>query len=236
MPVESCLEMPRKKLVRLAGDVREYPRYSIEEAARYLGIPKSTLQAWTRGQHYHTRNGIEHIYHPIIDLANKHHKLLSFYNLAEAHILRSTRERNLPLRNVRAAIEYVRRTMPLTAHPLLSNDFMTFGKSMFVEHLGRIINATSQGQLAMKEILEKYLERIDRDPLGMPIQVYPMYSKRLAINIRLSSGKPVIRGTGIMAEILVDRKRAGESVSELARDYGLEPIEVEEAIQEFAAA
>jgi len=236
MLAESCLEMPRKKIVRFNGDMREYPRYSIEEAARYLRIPRTTLQAWTRGQHYRTRRGIERVYQPIIELADKHHKLLSFYNLAEAHILRSTRERNIPLRNVRWAIDYVRGTMAPSLHPLLSSDFRTFGKGMFVEHLGRIINATKQGQIAMKEILEKYLERIDWDNLGMPIQVYPIYSKRLVINIRLSSGKPVVRGTGIMAEMLLDRRQSGESIPELASDYGLEPIEIEEAIQEFATA
>jgi len=228
--------MPRKKIVRSNGDMREYPRYSIEEAAKYLRIPRTTLQAWTRGQHYRTRFGVERVYHPVIDLANKTHKLLSFYNLAEAHILRSTRERNVPLINVRRAIEYVQREMSPSPHPLLSNDFMTFGKAMFIEHLGKVINATKQGQIAMREILEKYLERIDRDPFGMPIQVYPIYSKRLVINIRLSSGKPVVRGTGIMAEILADRRNSGESIPELASDYGLEPIEIEEAIQEFATA
>jgi uncharacterized protein (DUF433 family) len=228
--------MPRKKLVRFFGDIREYPRYSIEEAARYLRIPKSTLQAWTRGQHYHTRYGTERIYYPVIDLADQDFKLLSFYNLAEAHILRSTRDRYVPLRNVRLAIDYVRKVMAPSPHPLLTSEFKTFGKEIFIEHLGKVINATKQGQIAMRQILEEYLQRIDRDLQGMPIQVYPFYSKRLAINIKLSSGKPVVKGTGIMAEILADRRHSGESIPELADDYGLEPIEIEEAIQEFATA
>jgi hypothetical protein len=42
--------MPRKRLDRIQGDVREVPRCSIPEAAFYLRIPANTLRAWTLGQ------------------------------------------------------------------------------------------------------------------------------------------------------------------------------------------
>jgi len=228
--------MPSKKVLRLAGDVREHPRYSIEEAASYLHVPASTMKAWIRGQHYRTHFGILKTFVPVIRPADPKNKLLSFYNLAEAHILRATRDRNVPLRNVRAAISYVRHQIPNEPHPLLSVQFATFGKQVFIDHLGQIVNATKQGQLGMRDVLDQYLERIERDDVGMPSQVFPIYSTQIAINPLLSSGRPIVKGTGIMVSVLIDRKRAGESIPELAKDYGLQPLQVEEAIEEYEAA
>jgi hypothetical protein len=128
--------MPAKKVIRFAGDVREHPRYSIEEAASYLHVPASTMKAWMRGQHYRTSAGVMRTFLPVIRPADPKNKLLSFYNLAEAHILRATRERSVPLRNVRAAINWVRTAIPDGPHPMLSVQSATFGKQVFIDHLG----------------------------------------------------------------------------------------------------
>ena len=229
--------MARKKVVRTGGDVREHPRYSIEEAARDLRIPISTLAAWTRGQQYTSgKTGKVHRFIPLIKLADERRGLLSFYNLAEAHILRATRDRSVPLINVRRAIAYIHEQITNSEHPLLSQEFSTFGKSMFIEHLGATINATSHGQMAMRQLIEAYLERIDRDSLGQPIEIHPMHTQYLAINPYFSSGKPVVKGTGIMACMLAARKEAGDSYADLVEDYGLTHTQIEQAIVEYAAS
>ena len=228
--------MARKKVVRISGDVREHPRYSLDEAARFLHIPLSTLSAWTRGQNYmHSGSGKQRRFDPVLQLADEERGLLSFYNLAEAHILRATRERNVPLVNVRKALEYIRENISSSSHPLLSQEFLVSGQSVFIEHLGATINATKYGQLAMREILESYLERIDRDAAGMPYQIRPINTRYIAINPSFSSGQPVVKGTRIMAGILASRKRDGESYAALVRDYGLTKTQIEQAIVEIAA-
>jgi len=228
-------EMARKRITRFTGDLREHPRYSIEEAAAYLRIPATTLHAWARGQNYVTKAGKHKQMAPVIELADSNNKLLSFYNLAEAHVLRSTTERGVPLKNVRRALDYIREEFP-SVHPLLSHDFETAGSDVFIRHLGKTVNATKHGQFAMRQILRKYLQKIKRDEFGMPTEISPIHARRLAIAIAVSSGRPVVRGTGIVASVLRDRREAGETIPELARDYGLSPIEVRQAIQELAAA
>lgn len=228
--------MARRKVVRTAGDVRQHPRYSIFEAAEYLRIPASTLKAWIRGQRYRdSHSGKMREFKPLIEAADPKNKLLSFYNLAEAHLLRSTTEREVPLKNVRKALDYVRENIK-SIHPLLTEEFSTYGKSLFVTHLGQTVNATHHGQVAMTDILEKYLQRLEWDETGMPIQIFPIRTTRLAINALLSSGKPVLKGTGVMVSILRDRESTGESIPDIARDYGIEPFEIEQAIKEFATA
>jgi uncharacterized protein (DUF433 family) len=225
--------MPRRHLDRTHGDVRDFPRYSIPEAAFYVRIPANTLRAWALGQNYIARTGRHRTFKPLIDLADEKRKLLSFYNLVEAHILRFTTEkRGVPFNNVRKALDYVRQEIP-GRHPLLTHDFETSGKDLFVQYLGQTINATAQGQHVMREILEKYLALIPRDGCGLPIRVFPINSKRLAIDPLFSSGKPIIRDKGIMASVLWGRRRSGETVAEIARDYGLTEIEVKEAIEDY---
>jgi uncharacterized protein (DUF433 family) len=225
--------MPRRHLDRTHGDVREFPRYSVSEAAFYVRVPPNTLRAWTLGQDYVTRTGRHRTFKPLIELADKRNKLLSFYNLVEAHILRfTTEQRGVPFANIRRALDYVQERIP-GKHPLLTHNFETSGKDLFVQYLGQTINATAYGQHTMREILEKYLALIPRDGYGLPIRIFPINSKRLAIDPLFSSGKPIVRDKGIMASVLWGRSRSGENVAEIARDYGLTDIEVQEAVEDY---
>ena len=224
--------MPRRRPDRMRGDLREFPRYSISEAAFYVRIPASTLVAWTRGQDYRTSQGVHRTFEPLIELADPNNKLLSFYNLVEAHMLRSTTERGVPLKNVRKALEYIRETIP-GSHPLLMHDFEVSGKEVFIKHLGDTVNATRYGQLAMRKILARYLRRIERDTKGLPLRVFPINSRRLVIDPQFSSGKPIVKDRGIVASVLWGRNRTGESISEIAKDYGLTELEVNEAIEDY---
>ena len=172
------------------------------------------------------------MFRPLINLADKKNKLLSFYNLVEAHILRSTIERGVPFKNVRKALDYVHETIP-GKHPLLTHDFETSGKEIFVTHLGETINATAHGQGVMRGILERYLTLIPRDGYGLPVRVFPINSRRLAIDPLFSSGKPIVRDRGITASVLWGRNKSGETIPEIAHDYGLTEIEVKETIEDY---
>jgi uncharacterized protein (DUF433 family) len=229
----SFFTMPRKRPFRTEGDVRDFPRYSISEAAHYVRIPAATLYAWTKGQNYHLRSGHHRRFKPLIHLADDKNGLLSFYNLVEAHILRfTTVKRNLPLKSVRKALDYVQEAFP-GPHPLLTHEFETSGKDLFVTALGKTINATAYGQGTMREVLKEYLKLIPRDAQGLPARVFPINSKHLAIDPYFSSGKPIIRDRGITASVLWGRIKSGEEPAQIAHDYGMSESEVKEAIEEY---
>jgi uncharacterized protein (DUF433 family) len=225
--------MPRKRPLRTTEDVRDFPRYSISEAAHYVRIPPATLYAWTKGQDYYLKSGHRRTFKPLIHLADNKHGLLSFYNLVEAHILRFTTEvRNLSLQSVRKALDFVQEAFP-GPHPLLTHEFETSGGDLFVTALGATFNATAHGQGVMREVLAQYLKLIPRDAIGMPVRVFPINSKRLAIDPYFSSGKPIVRDKGITASVLWGRNKSGENTAQIAKDYGLAESEVKEAIEEY---
>lgn len=233
---------PRKQMTEqhaaseiATSDPREVPLYNLTEASLYLRIPTSTLRSWTRGRAYPTRHGSK-FFEPLIELADEAAGLMSFANLAEAHVLQATRDKNIPVPRVRAALDYVQQHWP-SRHPLITADFHHFGKELFLKQIeSDPINASRLGQLGMKPILDELLERLERDSTGYPIRIFPIKTQRLVLDIHVASGQPVIRGTRIQARNLWSRRMAGDSVPKLAASYGLSEGDVEEAIRHFNAA
>jgi uncharacterized protein (DUF433 family) len=224
--------MARKQQTRVGGDLRDYPRYSIEEAARYLCIPESTMKAWVRGYKRKDTSGRTKRYQGVLELADPERGLLSFFNLAEAYVLRFTRGRDVPLARIRLAIEYIRERYK-DKHALLRRDFATHGTSVFIRELGLPINASRHGQIGIKEVLKQHLRGIQRGPDGLPAEIQPLLNKKISINPAYSSGEPVVTGTGIMVSMLAARSGAGDNAEEIARDYGIERTTIEQAIKAY---
>lgn len=218
-------------------DLREMAAYGINEAAHYLGIPKATLRSWVLGRPYPTGAG-KRFFRPIIELADTEQRLLSFENLVEAHVLDAIRRAHgVTFWRVRKAVEYLKKQLG-SRHPLAEQKFATDGVDLFVEAFGHLVNISQEGQLAIKELIEAYLQRVERDPIGVPIRLYPFTRERkpeepktIVIDPSISFGRPVLVGTGIATTIIAQRYKAGESVEELAEDYGRSRSDIEEAIR-----
>jgi len=220
-------------------DPREIPAYGISEAARYLKIPVPTLRSWIKGCGYHTSEG-KKSFQPIITLPDKRMPLLSFMNLIEAHILDAVRYRHkVPLPNVRRAIKYLSKSG--SRHPLADQLLKTNGLDLFIDESGLLINVSKDGQIEMKEIIEAYLQRVERDPAGAAVRLFPFLKrhpktagyepKLVLIDPLISFGRPILAKSGIPTAVIAERFYAGDSVDELADDYGLPKSEIEEAIR-----
>lgn len=218
-------------------DPRELPAYSVREAAHYLQIPLATLRSWVRGRYYPTEAGRK-LFKPVILLPGNNESLLSFMNLVEANILAAIRRKHsVPLPKVRQALNYLREKFP-SKHPLANHRFESDGLNLFVEKYGQLINVSRAGQLAIRQLLEAHLRRIERDAAGLPVRLYP-FTRRLnleepkvvVIDPYVSFGRPVLVGTGIPTAVIAERYKVGESIDELASDYGRERLQIEEAIR-----
>ena len=218
-------------------DVRELPAYSIADAAGYLRLPVSTLRSWVLGQNY--RVGDQHkFFKPVIDIADRKERQLSFIHLVEAFVLAGIRRQHeIPLPKVRKAVDYLRRTFN-SNRPLSDEQFQTDGVDLFVEKMGSLIGATQEGQIQMRDIIRGRLERVHRDPKGIPekIVLFPARpdtkgSADVVIDPRLSFGRPVLDRLGVRTAILAERFDAGDSIEVLAREYEAPPEAIQNAIR-----
>lgn len=223
-------------LVILAKHDRRYdPTYPLAHVAHYLGMHVSTLGTWVRGRYYPKGRGRE-FWAPLIDLPTTDSSELSFINLVEAHVLLAIRRKHgLRMGNVRPALDYVKERLGVE-HPLAADVFQTDGVSLFVEHLDQLVDASRQGQVAIRQVLQEHLERIECDPHGVARKLFPFtrdwsrHRKIIVIDPFVSFGRPTLAGSGVSTSIVAERWNAGDPISTLAKDYELTAGQVEEAI------
>jgi len=220
-------------MTNLSEIIRE-PLYPIAHAAHYVNVHPATLETWVNGRRYQTKAG-EQFSEPLIQLETGSEGLLSFTNLVEAHVLRSMRKiHQLKMYRIRASLDYVGKEL---GHPwpLATVDFQTEGTSLFINHLGNLIDLSDTKQILLRE-LELHLTRIERNEEHLAQKLYPvtrtafLEKKIIVINPTVSHGRPIIESKGVSTDIIADRWRAGDTFDVLQRDYGLSNDEYDEAL------
>ncbi|MGA3124776.1 MAG: DUF433 domain-containing protein, partial [Polyangiaceae bacterium] len=177
----------------------------------------------------------------VIRLPKGQRRFLSFTNLVEVHLLAAMRRKHaLKLDAIRKAVRYVHDALDVE-HPLASEQFKTNGVDLFVERLGKIINASREGQLGMKAVLVGSLARVEYDERGRAVRLFPLLRRAAAprsivIDPRRAFGRPVIVGTAVPVVDVRSRFDAGDSVEQLARDFDVTPQLIEDALRATSQA
>jgi uncharacterized protein (DUF433 family) len=199
------------------------PTYSSSQASHYVGVPYETLRNWIGPK------GL---------ITTPKPNILSFNNLAEAHILKAMRRRHkLSLQGIRKALHELGR-LRQTSHPLLDETFGTDGVSLCIFEEDKVINLTQKLQTEIREFVALYLQRIERDATGRAQKLYPFIAREdaneprhVSISPTISFGRPVLAGTGIATALVAGRFAARDSVTDLAREYAVDQQVLEDAIR-----
>jgi uncharacterized protein (DUF433 family) len=196
-------------------DSRQIPIYSLQDTARYLRIPASTIRSWTIGHRYSVKSG-SNFFAPLIEISPAKPYLLSFTNLVEIHVLRAIRQH----------------------HQIQLSKVSTDGIDLFVEHYGALIQASQSERHQLEVAIHTHIQRIEADDQGLAIKLYPFTRSHeennpriVVVDPRIAFGRLTIDGTGIATSILKERYSAGDSIDELAADYECDRLSIEEAIR-----
>jgi len=211
----------------------EIPNYTIEETARYLIVPATTVRYWTIGE-----AGAA----PLTTVFSRRPLLLSFKNLVELYVLESLREfHDVGMLRIRKSVEELRIEKP-SKFPLADYQLATRNRKIYLEgERDELINLTAGGQHAFKAIMDPFLKRVERNAQGIAERLFPFTSREhqqnpdraprvVVIDPRVAFGMPVLVGSRISTAFLMSRRKGGASVSKLARDYDRSETEIEEAI------
>lgn len=217
-------------------DLRTQPAYSLAEAARHLRVASATLRSWVVGRPYPKGDGVAH-FRPLIRPAAHPLAVLSFWNLIEAHVLRSLRtEHGVSIKELRDAVVYAEKSLGVE-NLLRSKELRTEGGRIFLDRYGELIELSTSGQLAMRRIFDEHLKRVEWDEWQFPVRLYPFVSSQLhsserliAIDAKIAFGRPVVLRKGVSTATIAERIDAGEAVADLAVDYDLSAKEIEQAI------
>ena len=229
------LVLKRKPVLNAGEDLRDLPTYTIPEAALSLGIPERTLRSWYFGSN------------PIFDPPALIGKipLLSFRDLVDVHIVQMARKyHDVPMSRIKSALETARDHG--TNHPLQDDRIRIFARCLVLVEPGRgrrkrvILNLSKHGQTGIPQVVDLYTRRISKDNHGSPIGLYPWRlwkhddrRRPVAIHPNVMSGRLVVAGTRIPVTLLKAEVLAGKSPKQLAKDYRLPTMRVEEALSHF---
>ena len=206
--------------------------FTLRETAGYLSVPKSTIHDWARpgaGQRalitVFPRTGAQ--------------ATVPFIGFAEAHVLSAFRRAGVPLQRIRPAVDALSRTIGLD-HALASKQLYTDGAEVLYDYAterdeGELLElvVVRTGQHQFSEVVRDYLKRISYGSDGWASRVrLPSYKRaEVVVDPRIAFGLPLVIHGGARVEDLVDRFVAGDSVADIADDFGVPPEEVEDVIR-----
>jgi uncharacterized protein (DUF433 family) len=230
----------KSKPTRRSGeDLRDFPTYTVPEAAVFLGIPVRTMREWFSGsQALLSPSG------RVADLP-----LLSFKDMVEAYALFLLRSEH------RFSMQEIRRVMGVlpkftkARHPLISENLKIFRDNLMLDRPARgrnarqVINLSRDGQLAIPDIVDVFSNRVLRNSAGNAVAIFPWrlwfqdsQSKPVQISPDVMSGRLVVTGTRIPVSILQARHRNGESIEAMALDYELSVESIDKALRHLEKA
>jgi len=203
------------------------PAFRIQDAARYAEISAQTVARW------HNLTGTNRSV-----LSHKQpREALSYLQLIELAVVASMRGLGVPLEKIRLAREYLA-TQMRSEYPLAEYEFKTDGKELLVElkdvdpggAVDSLVAASSKGQLVWKEALRRRLDEFEYETGGIARQWWLRgRNKPVVIDPTIAFGAPNV-GT-IPTWAVRQHWDAGESIKDIANDFGIKTALVECALE-----
>lgn len=208
------------------------PILTLRESATYLGVPRSTLHNWARPSRGEN---------PLITTFPRQGReaTVPFIGFAEAYVLSAFRTAGVPMQRIRPAVEVLASKIGVE-HALASKRLYTDGTEVLYDYLARRneedaleLTVVRTGQQQFSELVRGYLKRITYGNDGWATRVrLPIYEHaQVIVDTRRAFGLPLVVHGGARVEDLVDRFVAGDTLADIADDFGVPEEEVEDVIR-----
>ncbi len=224
----------RKKDMAIGADDPRIARavFTLRETATYLGLSNSTLHSWARP------GGAAE---PVITCFPRHGRdaTVPFIGFAEAYVLSAFRRAGVPMQRIRPAVKVLASGIGIE-HALASERLYTDGAEVLYDYATtehdeelRGLTVVRTGQRQFAEIVRDYLKRITYGGDGWASRLrLPAYRRaEVIVDPRQAFGMPLVVRGSARVEDLVDRFVAGDALAEIADDFGVPEVEVEDVVR-----
>jgi uncharacterized protein (DUF433 family) len=208
------------------------PLYTVEEAARFLHIPRSTLADWAQGG----RGS-----HPIVTSVppvGRKDPVIPFIGLAEGMVARAFRQTGLPMQYIRKALSRLAEDLGGSEgiqHALATDRLKKHGAKLLHKwdpELRAYTEVVSRNYV-FAPVVEQELERIYFAPDGWAERlILPMTRDPIVeVTPKKAFGQPIfVRGGARLVDV-IERFKAGERLSDLAYDFEVQEDDVLDVIR-----
>lgn len=205
--------------------------YGIPEAASYL----SNTPPLINGQkvnpaklRYWIRTSVPHVAPSVFPTRQR---LITFLDLVSMRMIVVMRSRNIKLREIREAEDFLRKEFGLE-FPFASKPLWTYGSHIYIEFEEHLLSASKYGQKAM-DFIKEWLTKVEIDmtfderDLASSWLLY----RSVRINPKIQVGEPCIDRTRIPISSVWSNYLAGDEPITIAKAYNLDISQIEYAIQ-----
>ncbi len=222
----------------------DVPLYSLAEAARYLAVPTTTFTSWAKGYVRRSPDRRPVTGAPVLTTVVGSLGLsVPFISLAEGMVLAAIRQTGVPMQRIRPALLALQETIGVE-YALASEQLYSDGAEVLYdfarEHATSSAAAPAKelvvlrsGQRVFTEVVADYLKRIEYGSDGYARLLHlPGYQRlQVVADPRRSFGQPMFVRGGARVSDVIDRFQAGESLPDLAADFGVPIEDLEDALR-----
>ncbi|HUU60945.1 MAG TPA: DUF433 domain-containing protein [Acidimicrobiia bacterium] len=213
------------------------PLYTPGEAARFLSVPESTLRTWAGGYERRHPSRRPTVSGPILTtLPGNHGVRIPFVGLVEGMVAAGFRSAGVSMQHIRRALSLLQEELGIE-HALASQKLYTDGAAILYDfariEAEDLLTVVVTGQRVFTGAIKQYLERIHYAPDRWADRlVLPITSRQLVeVDPTRAFGRPVFVKGGARMEDVLGRFRAGEPLADVAHDFDLDPLDVEDVIR-----
>ena len=205
------------------------PIYSFAEADYLAGATKGTTGRWIKGYHY-MREG-RRMNQPPVTPRPETVTSASFLDLLEVVVIGRFKRAGFSLGAVRSIVTECQELLSLP-RPLVQLSFKSGGREVFIDRGDTLLGlGRRKRHSAWNKVLGPFLEEVNYSE-GWADRWWPLgQSHAILIDPDYGFGQPVIEGSGVRTEIIMERVRAGDLPDEIAQDFNVLPLEVYRVIQ-----
>ncbi|WP_058623708.1 DUF433 domain-containing protein [Microbacterium testaceum] len=204
------------------------PIYTLSEAAHIIRAPASSFGRWAHGHAFRQRNSRDEGWsNPILTgVRSGRGYTVSFNALAEGYIVESFRRAGLPMARIRPAVEILRTELGLE-NALLSEKLKTDGAEILIENGDRDLVEVRNHQGVFRDVVDQYLRTISYRDGFIEFLRLPTYERAdVIVDPLRNSGQPTIARLGVRVDDVLSRLRAGDPMTDVADDFGLDEGEL----------
>jgi len=224
----------------------EVPLYTVTDAARIVDVPVSTLSTWAQGYTRRFPDRPDVVGDPIITYVRPEgprRPSIPFVGLTEATVLAAIRRSGVPMQRIRPALRAIEARMGID-HALASRRLYTDGAELLYDYAeshpdsedGRAalhLVVVRSGQRVFTEIIQEYLRRIEYASDGYAELIHvPAYEHaEVVVDPKRAFGAPIFERGGARIDDVLHRFWAGESLDELAAEFGVPLSQLEDVLR-----
>ena len=222
------------------------PLYTLSEAARIVGVPSSTLAAWTKGYGGRSPRVPDVAAVSVEDLGAGHgpgEPFIPFIGLAEALVLAAVRRTGVSMQRIRPALVHLETDIGVE-HALASRRFSADGAELLYAQ-GRRRAGASGGRSAQDLVVVRNGRTVFVDVIADCLALFrygadgypdlirlPVYRHAdVVVDPARAFGAPIFERGGARVEDVLERFWSDEPLEEVADEFGIPLDQLEDVVR-----